>query len=133
MGRSISSTYGYGIHVPEATDEIDVTKFADYLSEHVTEEKDEYYDFTHTNVDWYEVFEAVSRKYGLTFDTGYLEDYSEGGVLFTSGRSSVGSLITRLDDPPVSPAEDELELLRAAARDLGIEFDPGWYIVVSYG
>lgn len=118
MGSYVSATFGYGIRVPSGEDDdYDPSPFAEQYAD-----EDE-------SIDWYELLEAVCTQFGTSFDVQYAQDYSEGAVLFSNAIKSHNGIT--YFDRLLTPGDSQP--LEAIARLLGIEYDPKWFLVASYG
>lgn len=123
MGSSLSGSFGYGIVLPNGDDDDDYDYEPNEFVEGFRDGE---------SIDWYEVAEALTEEFGLTYDTSYVYDYSGGTVLFSSVVSGY-DLVNTFDTPPAEPGPFEKLALLHAAMKVGIPFEPAWLLVLSYG
>jgi hypothetical protein len=126
MGSWVSATFGYGIVLPSGED--DEYEPSEWVEQFSTRENGE--DFEYWDIDWYEAAEALCEDNDLSFHFGYVHDYSGGGALFAGKTLHTYETVKSFDSIPGSMYTPDL---RDAAEKLGIEFDPKWILVVSYG
>lgn len=133
MGQWVSGAWGYGIVIPSGEeDDYPPSKWMlDNKYAWVDDEDDGniYYGF-----DWYEAGEKLAEELNLTFETSYVHDYSHGSVLFAPEAYVHSYDGVKKFDSAVGPVFCEtLDRLKEAADRLGIDFEPGWILVQSYG
>lgn len=122
MGDWVHSTTGYGIRLPSGEeDEYTPSEWAK-----------QFYTDDIENPDWYELGEALEKKFpGTHYEQQYVSDYSEGSVLFIGQKSTNYRGISELEIDNYTSGH--YETLREVSQLLDIQFEPGWWTVVSYG
>lgn len=136
MGSYLSGSWGYGIVLPSG-DESDYPPSKWMLDNKYAwvdgEDNGEiYYAF-----NWYEAGGKLAEELNLVFEISYVHDYSHGSVLFAP-EAYVHSYdgVERFDADVIGSiwvSPEGTKNLKEAADRLGIDFEPGWILVNSYG
>jgi hypothetical protein len=129
MGSWVSGTFGYGIVVPSG-DEDEEYEPTEWVKQYGDVEK--YNDDEYWTIEWYGALNDLCKELGLTHDFGYVHDYGGGSAIF-AGKTLSSYDTVKSFKAVHTPTPGEVEKLKEAADRLGIEFDPGWILVISYG